>query len=200
MNQKTQHNNKNELSAKERIIETSIQMFLKKPYNEITTNHIAKEAHVSIGTLYYHFKRGKPEIVREIIRREFMDFLDESQFSNLTKDNIPAMLRNIIGKLIDQHKKNASLIYALGDAMYQDQEIFDELESLNVISHWNLVPLIEKKVLIHSKVKPKERKKLGTFLLLAIDGVIHRHTFQDFGATDEELIDFCTNLILNHLK
>ena len=52
-------------TTKEKIIETSINLFNEKGCLNTSTRHIADELGISIGNLYYHFK-NKEEIVIEI--------------------------------------------------------------------------------------------------------------------------------------
>jgi AcrR family transcriptional regulator len=46
-----------------RIIDTAIELISRKGYSEVSSREIAREADISVGTLYYHFKEGKPEIL-----------------------------------------------------------------------------------------------------------------------------------------
>lgn len=52
-------------STKVTIIETAVQLFNDCGTGSVSTNHIAKEAKMSTGNLYYHFK-NKEQIIRAI--------------------------------------------------------------------------------------------------------------------------------------
>ena len=54
--------------TKGRIVETAVRLFNESGSAAVSTNHIAEEAGISPGNLYYHF-RNKEEIIREILRR-----------------------------------------------------------------------------------------------------------------------------------
>jgi len=54
--------------AKQRIVEAAIEMFNQQGTLAVSTNHIAKHAGVSPGTLYYHF-RTKNDIIYAIMEK-----------------------------------------------------------------------------------------------------------------------------------
>jgi AcrR family transcriptional regulator len=53
---------------RERILQTSIELFNQNGVVPVTTNHIAQNLQISPGNLYFHF-RNKEEIVRELFDR-----------------------------------------------------------------------------------------------------------------------------------
>src|SRR3954451_23208441 len=55
------------MGTKERIVEAAIRLFNERG-TAVSTNHIAEEAGISPGNLYYHF-RNKEEIIRAIFGR-----------------------------------------------------------------------------------------------------------------------------------
>ena len=52
-------------TTKEKIIETSINLFNEKGCLNTSTRHIADELGISVGNLYYHFK-NKEDILIDI--------------------------------------------------------------------------------------------------------------------------------------
>lgn len=54
--------------AKEKILDTALELFNTQGSRHVTTNHIAKACGLSTGTLYYHFK-NKEEIIRALYDR-----------------------------------------------------------------------------------------------------------------------------------
>ncbi|MNJ91373.1 HTH-type transcriptional regulator MtrR [compost metagenome] len=56
------------MKTKERILQTSIELFNRSGVVAITTNHIAKAMEISPGNLYFHYD-NKEEILEELFKR-----------------------------------------------------------------------------------------------------------------------------------
>ena len=74
-------------TTKEKIIETSINLFNEKGCLNTSTRHIADELGISIGNLYYHFK-NKEEIVIEIYEIFSKKLSSHIHFSILDEDEV----------------------------------------------------------------------------------------------------------------
>jgi AcrR family transcriptional regulator len=55
-------------NTKDRVVEAAVRLFNERGTAAVSTNHIAEEAGISPGNLYYHF-RNKEEIIRAIFAR-----------------------------------------------------------------------------------------------------------------------------------
>jgi AcrR family transcriptional regulator len=189
----------NNRNAKDKIIETSIRMIQEKGYNKFSTNHIAKEAGISIGTLYYHFENGKPDIIKEIVRRGYAEFLDETNLKNLTLEKLPQFLKLFLNRYLEQHRKNESLLIALETTFLSNRKLFQDYEYIQ--SELKLVPLISN-VLRRIGYEDKENlDEIGKFLLYLIDSIIHRQVmYGDLLIKDVILVKNLTEMILRFIK
>jgi AcrR family transcriptional regulator len=189
----------NDRNAKERIIQTSIRMIQEKDYNKITTNHIARKSGVSIGTLYYHFENGKPDIIKEIVKQGYAEFLDEINLRNLTLEKLPGFLKNFLKRYLKQHEQNKAFLVAVEMAFLSNRKIFQDYEYIQ--SELKLIPLISN-VLKQLEYPDKENlDDVSKFLLYSIDSIIHRHVIcEDLLIGEEELIRYLSEMILRFIK
>ena len=189
----------NNRNARDRIIETSIQMIQEKDYNKITTNYIAKKAGVSIGTLYYHFENGKPDIIKEIVRQGYAEFLDEINLSNLTIEKFPDFLKAFLKRYLEQHKENKSLLIAIELAFLSNRKVFQDFEYIQ--NELKLVPLISNVLKRLGYPDKEDLNEISKFLLYSIDSIIHRHVIcEDLLINDDELLKNLSEMLLRFIK
>jgi len=66
------------METRENILATALRMFNEQGSSLVTTNHIAKEAGISPGSLYYHFK-NKEEIILALFEQMISALSDSFQ-------------------------------------------------------------------------------------------------------------------------
>jgi AcrR family transcriptional regulator len=76
------------MSTKDRIVEAAIRLFNERGTAAVSTNHIAEEAGISPGNLYYHY-RNKEEIIRAIFGRMIAAW---EAMSELPHDRAPTLI------------------------------------------------------------------------------------------------------------
>ena len=75
-------------STKDKIKKTAIELFNTHETLSVTTNHIAKEAGISPGNLYYHYK-NKEEILIEIYQDMSEIFEKYDSFTQVSQSDNP---------------------------------------------------------------------------------------------------------------
>ncbi len=186
-------------NAKQEIIDTTIQMIQEKGYNNISTNHIANKAKVSIGTLYYHFENGKPDIVKELVKQGYAEFLNDVNLKNLTLERLPEFLKSFLNQYLEQHRQNKLLIIALESAFLSNRKLFQDFEYIQ--NELKLVPIISKVLRQLGYPNKENLNKISKFLLYSIDSIIHRHVIsEDKLITDEDLVNNLAKLVFRFIK
>jgi len=196
--------------AKEKIMEIAITLFKEKGFGNTYVNEIAYKAGVSIGTLYYHFPRGKFSILREMGVVSISDYTEKLRKYGYSIENdydtIIDALKNLILALVKIHSEERDFILALQveflsklDEYLKIKGQFATKEQLKEQTELFLKPFREL-----LKKFPGEGLVLDgreTQVFKVVDGLIHRHTFVDdtFG-TEEEFVKMMTKIVLALLK
>ncbi len=97
------------IRKKEAIRETALQLFCNNGYYQTTTNIIAKESHMSVGSLYEYYK-DKEDILIDILNLYFDEFLNHQDSITKSFDEIASVtnkmiwIRELIDNLVQSHK------------------------------------------------------------------------------------------------
>ena len=85
----------------ETILDATAQLLEKSELREVSTNHIARKAGVSIGTLYQYFS-NKDELLWSLAKREYIRIAREliQQIDKVSAESMPETSRAIVKLLI----------------------------------------------------------------------------------------------------
>ena len=119
--------------AKQSIIETAQELIEQGGYSNLNINEVAYTAKVSVGTLYYHFPKGKIDILTEILSRKTEEYAKEFnqtigietfQENDLNMDDA---LRWIFNKVIELRKNDRQFLTAIQGEMFSNPDEYTEL-------------------------------------------------------------------------
>jgi len=124
----------------DKILDSSLEFIQREGISRLTTNHIAKEAGVKVGSIY-HFFPNKEAILLELVRRwqqqiqaglrAYLDQIDED--TSLAKLTLDVVLNNLNEKY--EHSAAFDQIAAIGSLEQGLGELFnahlEEVASMN---------------------------------------------------------------------
>jgi AcrR family transcriptional regulator len=204
--------NMKQSAAKQRILEVAQKMIKEKGYAAINVNDIAYQANVSIGTLYYHFPKGKSSILLETRKQIADDFavelektLQKQKYLETSREFTEG-LSTFLFVLLKLHRKDQQFLMAMEAEILANMKTY--LEAVNGVDLDDLF-LEEITTSIHPikeliKRFPKENLTIEgneKQVHKVIDILTHRHIYfgYNFG-TDEEFIDMLTKIVYTLLK
>lgn len=99
---------KRSIQKKQLVIDTAKELFCKNGYHNTTTNEIAKQAGLSIGTLYSYFA-DKETILLELLEQyneyfyKVFEFIDTEENTLLFKNDLRKWLYCLVDNLVKLH-------------------------------------------------------------------------------------------------
>lgn len=193
--------NRNKQEKIDLIYTTFFNLILEKGYHKTSTNHVAKSAKISIGTIYKYFPNGKEDIIRKYFEESMETVIDKEDLLNIDNNNISNFINQFITVLYQFHKEKKGYNLAFRSVVYSDEtlrirhkekiftffkELAQELRKKN--ENFNIIP---------------EKRLIEIFILLynLVNAVLFHHlSVMKFFNTDEELINFLSKLVLSSLK
>ena len=108
-----------------KVQEILFKQILEKGYNKVNINNVAKEAKISIGTLYHHFEKGKIDIILKYFADSKDMTLNMEDLSKFNQANVPEVFKPFISTDIANQRKNRGYRIALRQAILSDKTVHD---------------------------------------------------------------------------
>ena len=183
------------IEGKDKIIRVAEELIVKKGYNAISAREIARNAKMSVGTLYHHFPNGKLSILYEIILSYGNKFIENFDFSKIGDLSDPEIVSDYLLKLIEQHRQFAPLIKGFEIELFTNKKVVSDLEALVMSKETACIKQISDVIL---KFYPNIKEPEKTFSIAGriLNSLIHTHViFENFFGTDEELVQILSKMI-----
>ncbi len=158
-------------NKKEQIRETAIRVFAARGFHYSTTDRIAEEAGVSVGTIYNYF-RNKEAILEYIFQVE----LEKRQqfFASLEGDQRP--VRQLLTDFLRMHFQAILDHPDVGQILIRERH-FPQLETLDFVVQFiqgvpqTIAALLEKAV-AGKQIRPCQTAVVAAALFGAVEGVV----------------------------
>lgn len=188
------------IETKEKILKIALKLFCENGFYKTTTNEIAKQASVPIGSLYSYFK-NKDMILLEILADYDQSFLDKIDTAieekiNFSKSDKKIWIKIIIETLIELHNESKEFIIELQSLNHSMPEVAE-------IHHAHYLKIKEK--IIESLEYFKDEIKLTDLEASAIiindfiSSVVDRIVFTNNEIGRDRIINEGVNVIYKYL-
>lgn len=185
----------------EKIYGTFFNLVLTQGFHGTSTNHVAKEANISIGTIYKYFPKGKEDILRKYFEESMEAIVDREEMKKTDTTNSMKFLKEFAEKIFDNHKKNRGYNMAFRSAIQSDKELHDIHEEKINSSFKELVHFIREDNPFFKTISEQQLTKAFIFLYNILNAVIYHHLcVMPLFDTDQKLIDYLVRLIEFSLK
>lgn len=196
--------------ARELILQVSKKLVDKNGYGNTNIIDIAKQANVSVGTLYYHFPKGKIDILLALIKKIVKDFKEEAERLGFTEvidfSTVKEALIYYLSLIIKLHKKyrltlagwESEILSNLDYYVNLRKEVELEKETPDEMNLFirEMSKLIKKFPDENLSIEGKEKQ-----LYVITQAIVHKYAYDTYGFnSDEELITILSKIILTILR
>ncbi|BDG47185.1 TetR/AcrR family transcriptional regulator [Parageobacillus sp. KH3-4] len=185
---------------KEKIIETSIELFDRKGFKETSVQEIVEAMGVTKGAFYYYFK-SKEELLRDICLTYIEDLLQQQEriLRDENKD-CTTKLYEIVYMLIHNirtRRKSARIFFR--EMRHLHEEHLQEIKAKRRAFRENYQKLIEEGI-AEGEFKQTHTPHMVTFGILGITNWSYYWFNPDGEISEEKLAEIYVDLILNGIK
>ena len=183
------------------IYGTFFKLILKQGYHKTSTNHVAKSAKISIGTIYKYFPKGKEDIIRKYFEESMETFLDSQNLSNMNEDNIRDFLNHFVLDLFKNHEENKGYNLAFRSAIQSDKKLHDAHKEKIFNIFKDKVQKLRKTNEKFKQVSEKRLVDVFIFLYNLVNAILYHHlSVMELFDTDDKFVEYLSNLVAFSLK
>ncbi|MHA2322691.1 MAG: TetR/AcrR family transcriptional regulator [Candidatus Thorarchaeota archaeon] len=198
--------------AKQSIVETAQKLIGKKGYSDITVNEVAYVAKVSVGTLYYHFPKGKVDILAEIMSRQTEGFVEEFNrqlgVEKLLEKgmSLDDTLRWIFKKVIELRRTDRHFLSAIQSEMLSNPDDFMELAKKYQTTDGlqQAMGILSEVMMKTAKTETDSPGKMGNKLerVQRVVGLLisYQIIFPGYFGNDDDFVDLAVRIFFEILK
>jgi AcrR family transcriptional regulator len=183
------------------IYDTFFKLILDKGYHKTSTNHIAKSAKISIGTIYKYFPNGKQDIMRKYFEDTMEKVFNVSDLYNVDEDRTRHFLKDFILVLYENHKEKKAYNIAFRSAIQSDKLLLNAHKERLFDSFKDAAQALRDKNEIFNQIPEERLITIFIFLYNLINALIYHHlSVMRLFDTDDELTDYLSNLTFFSLQ
>jgi len=183
------------------IYDTFFKLILKKGYHKTSTNHVAKSAKVSIGTIYKYFPKGKEDIIRKYFEKSMETFLDNQDLSIVNDENIRDFLNHFVLDLYKNHEENKGYNLAFRSAIQSDKRLHNSHKEKVFIFFKDTAQKLRKTNKNFKQIPEDRLVETFIFIYNLINAILYHHlSIMELFDTEDKIVEYLSNLVIFSLK
>ena len=201
---------KRSIEKKQRIKDAAIKLMSEKGYHSASSNEIAKEAGVSIGTFYSYYK-DKKDLYKELVADIYnvvltpMNLSTESEsvtdkitgpFDNLDNLSIEETVYLYIETVFKGHEYETAFQREIASLSEQS----DEFREIEMVHKKELTKMFTSVLSAYKdELKIKDLKTASYLILTTVEAAVHDTMFHNGGKNKKAVIRELTAMIVKYL-
>ena len=187
---------KRSIEKKQRIKDAALKLMSEKGYFATSSNEIAREAGVSIGTFYSCFK-DKKELYAELVDDIYTAVLTPINLNELPDDlSIEETVQLYVTAVFRGHEYQTAFQREISSLSKQS----DEFRAIEMVHKSNILHVFSEALkACREELKPQDLETSTYIILTTVEAVIHDTLFHNGGKNKEAVIRELTAMIVNYL-
>ena len=184
------------IEKKQRIKDAAIRLMSEKGYHHTSSNEIAKEADVSIGTFYSYFG-DKKALYEELVADIYNIVLSPIDMQSLPDDiSVEETVRMYITYVFKGHEYKTEFQREIAALSEQS----DEFRAIELKHKKDIIKTFEKLLSSYREyIKVDNLKTACSIILTTVEAVCHETMFHNGGNKKKAVINELTAMIVNYL-
>ena len=184
-----------------KIYEAFFKLVLEEGFHKASTNKIAKEAEISIGTLYHHFPEGKKEIIRKYFDKSVEITFDIEEFKKFNMSDMTNIFRGFVLNVLRNHRENKAYNIAFRSAILSDINLSKSHKERVIEISTTLAVNLQESSDFFKSIDKKRLIRTFTLVYNIVNAMVYHHiVFMDLFQKDEDFIDYLSNLLTFTIK
>ena len=184
-----------------KIYEAFFKLVLEEGFHKASTNKIAKEAGISIGTLYHHFPEGKKEIIRKYFDKSVEITFDIEEFKKFNMSDMTNIFRGFVLNVLRNHRENKAYNIAFRSAILSDINLSKSHKERVIEISTTLAVNLQESSDFFKSIDKKRLIRTFTLVYNIVNAMVYHHiVFMDLFQKDEDFIDYLSNLLTFTIK
>lgn len=182
--------------TKNKILKTAIKLFSEKGYNNTSSNEIAANSGVSIGSFYAYFK-DKKQLFLEVFE-DYCNHIKETIYSNMNKisaSNLNDFIYSSINVTIEAHNYNLNFYKQVMIMQLSDDDVKNFIDNQAKFKF----EFFKKHINLYKNEITAQYSEASLFLIYStIENIVHLIVFSDTKVNKENLVNELVKMILKY--